>query len=321
MFAVIILGVGFIMIAALFPVAIKQSKATADETSAAAIARGAANLMDQMATNTNMPYPGTDVVMAVPAWGQLPNPVGGISDTAKLSQLVRGNIISANDPRYAWVPFYYRPLNRSTGTPEQYAIITLICTEATNKPAFDQTDLVPTAPAVRANLQPRPVRVKIADGDPAKGDPDLIAFYDSGSPSSNIWRGARDAVSEGAFVIIRSDTSHNGQLNGRIYRVGSRRSELDGQQSFSYNSLTYDFKTPPASAGPSPPQFWTVWELTPGFDFTPKPTATPPIVNISAATEAWIVGRSFADNSQATPTFEGPAMDVSVYSTFVFCKP
>src|SRR5690348_329057 len=42
MFAVIILGVGFIMVAAIFPVAIQQAKSTTEETTAAAIARGTA---------------------------------------------------------------------------------------------------------------------------------------------------------------------------------------------------------------------------------------------------------------------------------------
>src|SRR5438477_6450612 len=55
MFAVIILGVGFIMIAALFPVAIRQSKSTADETSAAAFARVATNYVDTIAIDANMP--------------------------------------------------------------------------------------------------------------------------------------------------------------------------------------------------------------------------------------------------------------------------
>src|SRR2546421_8551326 len=56
MFAVIILGVGFIMIAALFPVAIRQSKSTADETSAAAFARVATNDMSALASTARMPW-------------------------------------------------------------------------------------------------------------------------------------------------------------------------------------------------------------------------------------------------------------------------
>ncbi|MEA2709978.1 MAG: hypothetical protein QOF78_2579, partial [Phycisphaerales bacterium] len=39
LFAVVVLGIGFIMIAGIFPVAIQQSKATADETVGATAAR------------------------------------------------------------------------------------------------------------------------------------------------------------------------------------------------------------------------------------------------------------------------------------------
>ena len=39
LFAVVVLGIGFIMLAAVFPVALQQSKSTLDETRAAAIAR------------------------------------------------------------------------------------------------------------------------------------------------------------------------------------------------------------------------------------------------------------------------------------------
>src|SRR4051794_14613443 len=48
MFAVIILGIGFIMVAAIFPVAIQQAKSTTEETSAAALARGMANKLDRV---------------------------------------------------------------------------------------------------------------------------------------------------------------------------------------------------------------------------------------------------------------------------------
>src|SRR5947209_8155360 len=71
MFAVIILGVGFIMIAALFPVAIRQSKSNADETSAAAGARAAANVVDTIATNASM-FPNATTpgqVFAFPTFG------------------------------------------------------------------------------------------------------------------------------------------------------------------------------------------------------------------------------------------------------------
>jgi Tfp pilus assembly protein PilV len=78
MFAVIILGIGFIMIAGLFPVAISQSKATSDETSAAAFARVASNYSGMMGNNANMvPSYASDVL--VPQVLALPSSTG---DTA-----------------------------------------------------------------------------------------------------------------------------------------------------------------------------------------------------------------------------------------------
>src|SRR5688500_12107880 len=49
MCAVIIWGIGFIMVAALFPVAIQQTKLTVDESAAASIARGAVPIVEQLA--------------------------------------------------------------------------------------------------------------------------------------------------------------------------------------------------------------------------------------------------------------------------------
>src|SRR5437773_10279821 len=51
MFAVIVLGIGFIMIAAIFPVAIQQSKATNDETTAAATAKTQISTLQDVVSN------------------------------------------------------------------------------------------------------------------------------------------------------------------------------------------------------------------------------------------------------------------------------
>ena len=55
MFAVVVLGIGFIMVAAMFPVAISQTKATADETVAATVARGAVSYLESIADDTPPP--------------------------------------------------------------------------------------------------------------------------------------------------------------------------------------------------------------------------------------------------------------------------
>src|SRR5947209_11960518 len=46
LFAVMILGIGFIMVAAMFPVAIKQTQLTGQETNAATLATDAADMIE-----------------------------------------------------------------------------------------------------------------------------------------------------------------------------------------------------------------------------------------------------------------------------------
>lgn len=106
-------------------------------------------------------------------------------------------------------------------------------------------------------------------------------------------------------------------MNGRIYRLGTRRTDLD-----SGNSI--------------------VFELQPGGDFTPDPgadgalggansndditaignttavttTASPnSTVKASGPADAFIVGRNF--NANDMPPFKGPAQDISIYTTFI----
>jgi hypothetical protein len=69
-----------------------------------------------------------------------------------------------------------------------------------------------------------------------------------------------------------------------------------------------------------------VWELQPGYDFqvvkgdTSVTPAIPDITGIATPVEAWVVGRSFVAPNNNGAAFEGPAMDVSVYSTFIQMK-
>ena len=108
LFAVMILGVGFIMVAAIFPVAIQQAKTSTEETSAAAIARGAINYIDRVATNSILP--GTNNMVVGPDFDGFP-PTSGMPDyrdTYTLATALRGSVVVAGDSRYAWLPFYRR---------------------------------------------------------------------------------------------------------------------------------------------------------------------------------------------------------------------
>src|SRR4051794_35101935 len=85
MFAVIVLGVGFIMVAAIFPVAIQQTKTTADDTHAAAGAREAANNLGQsVGYKTDMP-------------ALTPIPTGGLPPNT--TAVIAGQVYSLRDPQ------------------------------------------------------------------------------------------------------------------------------------------------------------------------------------------------------------------------------
>src|SRR5690606_6060568 len=94
MFAVIILGIGFIMLAALFPVAISQNKLTTDETTAAAIARTGTNYLSQIASDALMPASDLYTGPVVSA-----DTVPTYTVPANSSIIVPGKVLSFRDQR------------------------------------------------------------------------------------------------------------------------------------------------------------------------------------------------------------------------------
>lgn len=192
LFAVMILGIGFIMVAGIFPVSIQQVGTTVDETNAAMIARGAsARLSKLIAWNTLTPTDGAMV---------------------KLSQLspdawerVKGELIWEADPRYAWIP-----LVKFDGG-DRPAQVTIIVIRNRTGRAFDQRDLIQANPASNrpAALEPRTVTVTLTEGG---NGPDIAEF----APSSDV-----AAAVPGAYLIIGSDRS-TGASSGHAYRLGNR---------------------------------------------------------------------------------------------------
>lgn len=118
LFAVIILGIGFIMIAAIFPVAISQSKMTLDETAASAVARAKVAEIQGVTYNANtpaapQPWPITFMPTGVVNGGAV-RPIENFQQTPQYLawDQVRGLELLRNDPRYACVVLY-----RRSGTP------------------------------------------------------------------------------------------------------------------------------------------------------------------------------------------------------------
>src|SRR5213593_3857396 len=92
MFAVIVLGIGFIMIAAIFPVAIQQSKATNDETTAAAIAKAQVITLQDVLSDGSL-----TVASDLPALTPIPAGFG-------VGSHVFGQVYSLRDPQPVAIP-------------------------------------------------------------------------------------------------------------------------------------------------------------------------------------------------------------------------
>ncbi len=144
MFAVIMLGIGSIMVAAIFPVAIQQTQNTADEAFAAQLARNAIQLItnattaDQFTANDTTTHP--------------------FASSSTLWDVVSSSVISQSDSRYAWVPFYSKRLSDGVVT------VTIVVVRRTLHGNYSAAD----ASASTGELVPRGVKIaqfiKQADG-------------------------------------------------------------------------------------------------------------------------------------------------------------
>ena len=292
MFAVVVLGIGFIMIAAMFPVAISQSQTTNEESTGASIARGAVQHITSIAGRSTMRATDAGVITAPPPVAPFtgiytPPPTAGPEPAAGYPivpantgswEAVRGNLILQSDPRYAFVPFYARKTGSS------FAKLIIITVRARSRPTYDASDVTPDEDA---NLQPRPVTVKVVDNvDNTKVD--WVTFT---GPAANI-----AGVAEGTCVVIAAHAAGAGSTTnyyaGQVFRVGRKVTEPVG----------------PTAVDPD------TWELVPGNDFIPSPGLLP------ATASAFIVGREL-EVSGTPGAFRGVSQEVSYYTTFVQVKP
>lgn len=199
LFAVMILGIGFIMVAAIFPVAIQQSKANTDETTAARIAQSA---LATMRENTALMTDGAatlDVLRPITA--------ASINNDLALFKRLLSQSISSIDPRYGCT-FLYRIL--PTGDPSYGTTAQAIAVVTQSQHASNYT---------LADLQGAPFIPFTATailGDSGTAAPDRIQF-DGASPP---------AAAEGAFVIVAADFGTSTQRNGLILRL-ARQSTSD----------------------------------------------------------------------------------------------
>ncbi len=208
LFAVIILGVGMIMIAAMLPVAVKQGQETREEMLAKATMESAYALIRASATNAAYGPTTAGAMVKVPPAAVAP---------------IAGDMVLGSDPRYGWVAFYARD---ASSTEARFIVMAIKHTY----PEGDQNQLLPNfyALAGGVNEPAMPVTAQIYDGlstapgrpSPAGyigGDPLTPDIIDFGNININGNPGQR--LVEGAYVIVSSDADTAGN-SGRIFRLG-----------------------------------------------------------------------------------------------------
>jgi hypothetical protein len=280
MFAVILLGIGFIMLAAMFPVAIQQTRTTQEETAAAAIGASAVDMLCQLAPEleragllpptTLSTWPSLPPTSAVPHGAVLTLGDPRFADTdppgnpTMLWERIRGNLIMASDPRFAFVPFYSRTRDAG-GAPARHAEFIVIVVQSRGQDRFIAARDVTNAPSGDCWLRGRIITVNLVERGP---DADWVVVPNPAEAGP---------LTSGSFIVISDATmaaTPRPEAHGRVYRLGRQVNP-------------------------------TTWELAPGYDMRSNAE------DLSGA-RALIVGR----DPRVVP-YEGPAPDVAVFRAVV----
>lgn len=312
LFAVMIMGIGFIMIAAIFPVGLAQSKSNFDETQAANLARSAVALIERNAHASDFVADGKMYPL------QDPTP-----PFSSITYVAQAAMISPADPRYAWVGFYRREPGSS------WAQLNVLVVNRADpftgmRSGSDNDDFDQRSGSSVDNyriLEPRKVRINATT--------DGVTFLSGVSDTED---NHVRAAAPGAFVVIGNDnfpptmsqadfearvrveeqpigsTSDNwsattptnadrtfflnqlsNRLNGRVYRLGGQEI-ADRYAWFPGNGMTDEH---------------FIYETG-----TVRRRIT--VTSLENAT-AYLVGR----NRTGAQSFEGGAMDVAYYTSFI----
>lgn len=193
MFAVVLLGIGFIMLAGIFPFAIQQTRVSGEETNAANLAQGAVKLVERVATKANFSKADGRVHRV---------------DNSVWRELGR-EMISQQDPRFAWVPLY----RRNPG--QNYMQVFIVTLQSRHEGGLFTPDIDLVRLSGLGGIAPIEPRDKTSV---ASGGEDLTVDMREGDPDRVIFRGNEpEFVAEGAFLIISG-----GPASGRFYRLGQR---------------------------------------------------------------------------------------------------
>jgi type II secretory pathway pseudopilin PulG len=184
LFAVILLGIGFIMLAGMFPVAIQQTRTTAEETAATTSAQRAVRQISAVATRDNF-SPSANARR--------------IEDSVWLA--LAGGMVDEKNPQYGWVPLY----RRESG--DRYAQLIIISLQARHEGGVFDPAVHFARQGGTAAVEPRGIEFRVTPQTSGLHHVAIIA-------GSN-----RGAVGEGAHVVHRR-TGKYFRLGARVGSPG-----------------------------------------------------------------------------------------------------
>jgi Tfp pilus assembly protein PilV len=322
LFAVILLGIGFIMIAAVFPVAIQQTSAVSDETQGTALARDAIKKIQQAAdsvatadagsasANTLFPVTGTSAapnIYAITTTGTgNVNLLTATPASNGLMAALGADSFFTGDHRFGWVGFYRR--DSATSPFVQVYVISLQNPNFANYlypvPTPNQTVVSaavppPVPPSAYGYSPPQAAQIQASFYYNTDGSTNIIVSYPMSQQTPNALTGAYALVASG-----------NANMVGRFFRLGIPLGP----------SAIPSGYTPPN--GTTNPQ---VFQIQPGSDITP---ADAQVNGFTASTTTaaftgtvWLMGAAPtvdpAGSGQYIGPFNGPNQDVGVATGFV----
>ncbi len=206
LFAVMILGIGFLLIAGSLPVAIKQQELTVNASVTTAISKNAMRILDTYAPKEISP----GVHFFAPTGGT----VSRLTD--EQWSVIAGNMIYSANPRYAWTILYSRDASQQIATAYIFTLRSTTSAEFTPQQLVRRTFGITTFPS---DIEAKPIEIDLV---PATGaiPVDHIVIRDRGIPD------ARFAVTDGARIIT---------TDGRIFEVA-----FDGEYDVWTPSLAQD---------------------------------------------------------------------------------
>jgi prepilin-type N-terminal cleavage/methylation domain-containing protein len=350
MFAVVILGIGFIMIAAIFPVAIQQNQQTSSDAISTAVVQQAVATLQQPGLGTILSYntiPSTKVgVFYSPfgEWTAAKNNFGNIDAFTTPPnqknyypwQALGGKLISASDPRYGWT-FAYRYTTNQTiealifvaQAPAQRG--TFRTKNGTNGVTDNTDDLVvPPSSGSPSGQSPATFMLKRLQAKVVTyggTQPDRLYFATTVSPA----QGKQvSCLGEGAYVLVA-----DGDVNNTGYSMPGTANPYAAGVVFRLGAQVSDSTTSSTLIA---------YELVPGQDLMSigKPgtndAAKPPYTNnttsptsgpSSGAIDVLVLGKAMAYPGTTdigflyngvTNDFAGQPMDLTVYRTTIGLK-